>query len=421
MHHMATASETGEDRVAFAALLRDQRSGHTLDAAFYLDAGIFQAEMAGIFRRHWVFAGHGCEIARSGDFLLYKLGDEQIIVTRDEAGTVRAFHNSCRHRGSTICDQERGQVRRFVCPYHAWTYGLDGRLLGLPAQMGDIDKSAHGLKPVQAEEIFGLVFINLSPQPDAASRAAIDALRAHYAPILAPQKLATAKVAKIVDYDLPVNWKTIVENNRECFHCPSNHPLYLSVTYDVEGDQPAKLMEIAARLTECRARWSGMGLDVSRVNISSDYTSDWFRANRTPVRQGCVTESADGQPVAPLMAGFSDPDMGTARANTNVNFWCHANSDYANTVRITPVSAERTIVRSSWLVDADAVEGRDYDIDKVMAVHHTTMSEDWQICRRQAAGIRSSGYQPGPLSPQKEANVIRFLDWYLATLRTTVS
>jgi glycine betaine monooxygenase A len=109
--------------------------------------------------------------------------------------------------------------------------------------------------------------------------------------------------------------------------------------------------------------------------------------------------------------------MGTARANTNVNFWCHANSDYANTVRITPLAPERTLVRASWLVREDALEGRDYDPGRVVEVHATTMAEDWAICRRVALGLRSSAHEPGPLSPDREQNVAGFLCWYLRTMR----
>jgi Rieske 2Fe-2S family protein len=177
--------------------------------------------------------------------------------------------------------------------------------------------------------------------------------------------------------------------------------------------------EIAARLADCTARWSKAGLDVGRVNTSSDSTAEWFRANRTPVRKNMVTESPDGQAVCDLlMGGFTDPDMGTARANTNINFWCHANSDYAHTVRITPVSPTRTLVRGYWLVDEKAVEGRDYDAEAIAAFHHQVMTEDWEICRRQWIGVTSPAFEPGPYSPLKEQNVDRYIRWYVRQMTT---
>ncbi len=394
-----------------AQLIERQRDGFTLEPELYRAPAVLAAELARIFRRHWLFVGHSCEIPKPGDFLTWQIGDDPLIVLRDEDGQVRALHNVCRHRGSLVCDREQGHAARLVCPYHAWTYALDGRLLQAPG-LGGLDRSRFGLKTAHAEEVCGLIFVNLAGRPEP-----IDALCAHFEPILGPQRLERAKVAKVVDYDLPVNWKTVVENNRECLHCPANHRLYASVTYDVDNHDPARQAEIEARVGECRARWAAMGLDVSRVNTSSDATAPWFRANRTPVRLGFVTESRDGRPVAPLMGEFADPDMGTARANTNLNFWCHANSDYANTVRITPLAPERTLVRACWLVRADALEGRDYDPERLVEVHATTMAEDWAICRRVAAGLRSSAYQPGPLSPDREQNVRGFLRWYVEAMR----
>jgi Rieske 2Fe-2S family protein len=397
-----------------AALIGRQRDGFGLEAQLYHAPPVLSEELAWIFRRHWLFVGHSCELPNRGDFFTYQIGDEPLIVVRGEDGAIRALHNVCRHRGSLICEREQGRSSRFVCPYHAWTYGLDGRLLSAPG-LSAPDRARFGLKGAPAEEVCGLIFVNLADQPEP-----IDALRAHFEPILGPHHLERAKVAKVLDYDLPVNWKTVIENNRECLHCPANHRLYVSVTYDVDNHDPGKQAEIGARLAECRTRWAAMGFDVSGVDTSSDATAPWFRANRTPVRAGFVTESRGGRPVAPLMGDFSEFDMGTARLNTNVNFWCHANSDYTNTVRITPLAPERTLVRAAWLVRADALEGRDYDPARVIEVHATTMAEDWAICRRVAAGLRASAYEPGPLSPEREHNVRGFLRWYLETMQAGV-
>lgn len=383
--------------------------GHGLERDFYLNAEIFTREQALIFRRNWVFAGHSCEIPKPGDYLTGDVGGAPLIVLRDRAGQVRALHNVCRHRGSAICTAEHGNVQRLVCPYHSWSYDLDGSLYGAPHAGDGFDKAGHGLKRAHAGEFAGLIFVNLAEQPTPFA-----ALRDHLAPILDPQGMAQGRIAVQRDYVLDVNWKLVVENNRECMHCPTNHHGYVAVQYDTDNDNPRMADEIAARLAECSDRWAAHGLDVSRVNTSSDTTAEWFRANRTPVRRGMVTESPDGQGVcAVLMGGFTDPDMGTARANTNVNFWCHANADYGHTVRITPVSPTQTIVRGTWLVDAAAIEGRDYEPDRIAAFHHQVMSEDWEICRRQWRGITSPAYEPGPYSPTRERNVMRFIDWYL--------
>ncbi|MFO1090341.1 MAG: aromatic ring-hydroxylating dioxygenase subunit alpha [Hyphomicrobiales bacterium] len=384
------------------------RPGFGLPADFYRSEDLFALEQERIFRRYWFFAGHSVELPAPGDYVTLTVGGAPVVVVRDRDGILHAHHNVCRHRGSIICTQEKGRAGRLVCPYHAWSYAHDGALVGAPTMGDAFDKTLYPLKRVHVGEFDGLIFVNLSEKPSPFSD-----LRDHLSPVLKSQGMAKAKLALVRDYVLDVNWKIIVENNRECYHCEANHAGYVSVQYDTENDNPAMAQEIAERLGECRIRWDRAGLDVSRVNTSSNSTAEWFRANRTPVRKGMVTESHDGQLVCRvLMGGFTDPDMGTARANTNINFWCHANADYAHTVRITPVSPTKTVVRGYWLVDEAAVEGRDYDPERVASFHHEVMTEDWEICRRQWLGVMSPGFEPGPYSPTKEANVERYLRWY---------
>ena len=389
------------------------RPGFGLPAAFYTSEAIFAAEQERIFRNSWYFAGHSIELPDIGSYLTVSVGGAPVVVVRDRDGKVHAHHNVCRHRGSIICTHENGRSTRLVCPYHAWTYAHDGRLIGAPMMGPEFEKRSYSLKPVAVGEFDGLIFVNLADTPSP-----FEQLREHLSPILKPQGMERAKMALIRDYDLNVNWKIVVENNRECYHCEANHDGYVAVQYDTENDNPDLADEIAERLAECTVRWGQAGLEVDRVNTSSNNTSEWFRANRTPVRKGMVTESPDGQLLCPvLMGGFTDPDMGTARANTNINFWCHANSDYAHTVRITPVSPTRTIVRGYWLVDEKAEEGRDYDAATIAAFHDQVMSEDWEICRRQWAGVTSPAFEPGPYSPAKEQNVDRYVQWYVRQLR----
>lgn len=389
------------------------RQGYGLPREFYVSEKIFVKEQARIFRANWFFAGHSIELPQPGDYMTLAVGSVPVLVIRDADGRLHAHQNVCRHRGSIICAEDRGHAALVTCPYHSWAYAPDGRLVGAPGMPEDFDRSTYGLKRVRAAEFDGLIFVNLASDPQP-----IDSLRDHLSPVLKSQGMDRARIAMIRDYALDVNWKLVIENNRECYHCRANHHGYVAVQYDTANDDPTIAGEIALRLGECRERWQRAGLDVSRVNMSSDYTAESFRANRTPVRRGMVTESADGQPVCRvLMGGFTDPDMGTARANTNVNFWCHANSDYAHTVRITPVASGSTVVRAYWLVDAKAAEKRDYDPAEVAAFHDRVMREDWEICRRQWLGVTSPDFEPGPLSPANERNLMRFLDWYASQMK----
>ena len=142
----------------------------------------------------------------------------------------------------------------------------------------------------------------------------------------------------------------------------------------------------------------------------------WWAATRHPSAEGFVTESLDGEPVAPLMGDFVDPDVGTLRLRQVPSFWCHLSGDHAVATRVLPIAPDRTRVRVQWLVDADAIEGRDYELARLLPFWERTSEQDWELCARNQVGVRSSAYRPGPLSREHEANVAAFHEWYLARL-----
>ena len=142
----------------------------------------------------------------------------------------------------------------------------------------------------------------------------------------------------------------------------------------------------------------------------------WFSANRTPLVDGYVSESMDGKHVAPLMGDYQDADVGTLRIRTLPNFWNHSSCDHAVSTRLTPAGVDRTIARVVWLVDKNAVEGRDYSLEKIMPFWQLTSEQDWHICELAQRGISKRGYVPGPYSKPKEYNVDGFVRWYLRRL-----
>lgn len=145
--------------------LKGRRDGYSLDRAFYIDPDYYRQDLENIWYRDWLFIGHDCEIPRAGNYFTVQVGDYPVVITRDRQGTIRALHNSCRHRGSRVCTQQKGSSAKLVCPYHQWTYELDGSLL-FARQMGeDFDKAAHSLKPIHCETVGGYIFINLSEKP----------------------------------------------------------------------------------------------------------------------------------------------------------------------------------------------------------------------------------------------------------------
>ena len=392
-----------------AALIARQRPGWTLDREFYVDPDVAAAELDAIWRRRWLFVAASCELVERGAFVTLQIGDEPIVIVRGADDQVRAFSNVCRHRGSRVCTAESGLVHRLVCPYHAWTYDLDGRLLSDVRAHG-VAAEDYGLKKLATAEIGGLIFVSLAMDPPD-----IAPMRAAFAPRFVPQGLGQARIAKQVDYRVAANWKIVFENNRECVHCPTAHREYIRANYDIHLDDPRHADEIAARTQAEAQRWSALGLEPP--TLVSDMTASWYRVNRTPLVPGFVTESLDGKPVAPVMGRYATHDVGTLRATVFPNFWLHGSGDHAVATRLLPDGPGATRVRVTWFVDSRAEEGRDYTLERLLPFWQLTSEQDWTLCENVQLGVASHAYEPGPLARVKECNVAQFIAWYLDELR----
>jgi glycine betaine catabolism A len=414
MNYVATRAIPQPGGSGIASLVRRYQPGGPLERAFYTAPEIFEADLRQIFYRQWLFAGHACAIPQPGDYFTWRLGSESIVVVRGKDGEIRAFHNFCRHRGTRICNEEHGHARKLVCPYHRWTYDLDGSLITRTTREFEVDPLELGLVPVPLHNVAGLIFVNFADDPPDFS----DAIET-IAPQMTPHALEKCKVAHVEDYVVKANWKIIFENNRECYHCPSHHDEYNAATYDVMRDRalfdPKLQAELDAITAEANARFRALGL--SEGNTSSEMTGTYFRCHRTPLMKGYVTQSLDGGPVAPLMGDVPELDTGTLRTTLFPNFWQHTNCDHAVAARITPISANETHIRGIWLVDGKAEEGQDYTLDKLLPVWDHTNRQDWAICEGQQIGVSSRHYVPGPFSKYRERNVAQFLDWYLGEMQ----
>ncbi len=385
--------------------LKGRRDGYSLDRAFYIDPDYYRQDLENIWYRDWLFIGHDCEIPRAGNYFTVQVGDYPVVITRDRQGTIRALHNSCRHRGSRVCTQHKGSSAKLVCPYHQWTYELDGSLL-FARQMGeDFDKAAHSLKQIHCETVGGYIFINLSETP-----ADFAAFRELAFPYLAPHRLGETKVAFESTIIEKGNWKLVWENNRECYHCAANHP-ELCRTYPeaptatgVQGakDDPV----IAAHWAKCEAE----GLP-SEFRMSP---TGQFRAARMPLVDNAESYTMSGAPAVKraLSADVRQKQIGTLLMFHYPTTWNHVLSDHAITFRVLPLGPELTQVTTKWLVHKDAVEGVDYTLEDLTHVWTETNDQDRQIVEENAFGIRSPAYEPGPYSPEHEGGVMQFVEWY---------
>lgn len=384
-------------------LLEQYKKGWSLPRDFYVSMQVMDQEADAIWKQSWLFAGFSCEIPEPGDYFTYAVLDQSVIIIRNEDGKIYAHHNSCRHRGSAICIEERGNEDKLKCPYHNWVYDKDGRLRNARLMPDDFDKSRFGLHPVHLTDVAGAIFISLADDPPDFSQES-----AGLAPYLQPYQLEKAKVACRDRYELEANWKLIGENFRECYHCGPVHIEYCSV---VVG---ANLVENRdAVLQDSLVTWERQGLASATIENGPEAS---HYATRYPLRPGMESYTLDGKPAAPLMGRHTQYDSGVVGLINYPNFWMDGVSDYIWAMRITPVDATRSVVDLTWLVDGSAEEGVDYELDRLTEFWKITGEQDWHLCENNQKGIRSSRYEPGPMAPSEE-DVVNFHTWYLHRMR----
>src|SRR5436309_15782535 len=403
--------QLADAQVLLDRLLTEHKSGFALPREFQTDPGIYRLDLERIWRRGWLFAGHTCQARNPGDYFVFDIDTDSLVVIRGDDGEIHALHNTCRHRGMRVCQDESGHLGRIVCPYHQWTYARDGALLacGGMDRDDDLDRSEFGLHPAHVREVAGLIFVCLAEDP-----IAYEGAEQSFAAMLKPQGLERAKVAAVRSYEVNANWKLVWENNRECWHCNTSHPQYVKANWDNAPIDDARLkqeIEAHARATSARLLAHGLVIDYEEAGMVRFPSADcWWSINRTPLVPGWVSESMDGRPVAPVMGDYPIRDVGTLRMRTMPNFWNHSSSDHSVSTRLAPAGAGRTQVRVQWLVHEDAVEGRDYRLETLLPFWQLTSEQDWDLCAQNQAGVRSRAFTQGPYSTPREHNVLRLLD-----------
>ncbi len=403
----ATTDGATTDRASLATLIAAQRDGHALEHALYCDPRVFRADLETLFYQEWLFVLSLAELPTPGAFATVQIGDYPVVVVRSQDGAVRAFHNVCRHRGQKLCAEDHGQKRRLVCPYHQWIYDLEGNLIRTRDMGTSFDPTAHSLRPIHTREAGGMVFLCLADTPPA-----FDDLGASLSRYLAPHALQDTKVAFQSTIVEKGNWKLVIENNRECYHCGGNHPS-LCRTFDdrpiitAPGQTERTDGEVARHWARCEA-----------AGLPSEFlihpTNQW-RLARVPLMGDSFT--LDGKTaVGKRLGQMPFDDAGSLLFFHYPNSWNHFLADHALTFRVLPISATETQVTTTWLVHKDAVEGVDYDLNRLTEVWLATNDEDRQVVEENQKGILSPAYVPGPYSQVQEDGVIQFIDWYKARM-----
>ncbi|PWL18482.1 Rieske (2Fe-2S) protein [Falsochrobactrum shanghaiense] len=395
-------------------LLARRKSGHALEQPFYTSQEIYDLDLELIFYKEWLYAIPACQLVKPGSYATVRIGAYDVIIVKGGDNQIRAFHNSCRHRGSIICKAREGQVAKLVCPYHQWTYELDGRLIWANDMGPDFDPSKHGLKPVNLRNLAGLVYICLSDTPPP-----FEPFAQLARPYLEVHDLENAKVAFSSTIVEKGNWKLVWENNRECYHCSSNHPaLCRSFPLDPEVAGVSADGSVSAGLQAHFDRCEAAGAP-AQFRLEGD---GQYRFARIPLQEKAVSYTMDGKAgVTRQLGRVALPDAGSLLAFHYPSTWNHFLPDHSLTFRVTPISPTETEVTTSWLVHKDAVEGVDYDLKRLTEVWIATNSEDREIVETNQQGIFSPAYVPGPYSPNQESGVIQFVDWYALWLQRSLT
>ncbi|WP_196780810.1 aromatic ring-hydroxylating oxygenase subunit alpha [Nocardioides sambongensis] len=402
------------------AALDGRVPGHSLPAPLYTDPGLFQRELRLLWQRQWLFVGSVAEVREPGDYFTVDLGASSVLVLRDDDEQVRAFHNVCRHRGSRLVTDDHGSVGNIVCGYHQWTYGTDGRLLHAPQLSAEVDTSCLALRAVALHDLAGLLYVSLSPEPSS-DLAEVDRV---VAPYVAPHGLARTKVAAQTDIVEQGNWKLVMENNRECYHCEGGHPELTRTFFPTWGLDPD---QIPPHLQHDHDRYLLAEADLQRAcdvrSLPHAVVEDLedrpvgFWVQREPLDGAGESFSRDGSRlVSRLLGELPDHRMGRLSLHTQPNAWVHLLADHVVTFSVLPVAVDRTLVRTTWLVHEDAVEGVDYDVPTLTEVWRRTNEQDATFVARTQAGVTDPAYLPGPYS-RAERHVESFLRWYDARVR----
>ncbi len=343
----------------------------TLGQNRFVSPELFAEEQQKIFSRQWLLVGHQSQVAKPGDFFLGTIAGESVLVIRDQTSEVRAFFNVCRHRGTRLKEHRGGEAdcghaAAIQCPYHAWTYGLDGRLIGAP-HMDEVlgfDKADYSLKPVKLGLWEGFIFVNLDDKPMPLER--------WFAPLAGKflhWNLPNLRAAKRTHYDVRANWKLIFENYSECYHCPGVHPMLSKVSpYDsAEND-----------LTE------------------GPFLGGFMKIN--PGKSLTLTGNACALPVGNIK-GESHARVFYYSIFPNMLLSMHP--EYVMVHQLRPQSSERTLIVCDWFFHPDAFARTDFQPNDAIEFWDTTNKQDWHVCELSQQGIASRAYQPGPYSSRE--------------------
>jgi glycine betaine catabolism A len=354
----------------------------TLPGRSYTDPEIFAAEQERIFEAQWIAAARAADLAGPGSFRTVSVGRESVILLRGRDGALRAFLNVCRHRGARLCTATSGQVKRGLqCPYHAWTYGLDGGLVAAPnlTKMADIGRTAYGLAPVRLREWLGYAWVCLAEAPPSFEETVMGAVaeRLGGPAEIDAWDVGSLAVGRRVTYDVAANWKLIVENFMECYHCATIHP------------------ELTEVLPE----------------FADGYAAQYYVGHGAEFGADVEGFTVDGGPGLDKIAGIGpDHDRRYYAITVLPQVFINLVPDHVIFHRMYPAAADRTVVECDWLYRPETLAAGK-DISRSVELFHRVNQQDFEACERCQPNMSSRLYRHGGVLVPSEHHIGTFHEW----------
>jgi glycine betaine catabolism A len=360
----------------------------TLPGSAYTDPAAFEREQERIFEAMWFAVARADELSIPGRFVTQQVGRESVIVVRGRDGALRAFLNVCRHRGAQLCDDAEGEVRRAIqCRYHAWTYGLDGKLVAAPnlTSMQDVDRTEFGLIPVQLREWLGYAWVCLADDPPSFEADVIGAAaqRLGGAGVIDAWQLESLRVGRRIRYDVAANWKLIIENFMECYHCATIHPELTQVLPEFAGGYAAQYYV---------GHGAAFGEDI----------------------QGFTVDGSPGVQTIPGVGAGHDRKYYAVTVKPQV--FINLVPDHVILHRMYPLAADRTLVECDWLYTPDVVSSG-IDLSRSVELFDRVNRQDFDACEACQPGMSSRAYAKGGVLVPSEHHLSEFHAWVESRLR----
>lgn len=366
----------------------------TLGGEFYTSEAVFAAERTRIFESSWICAARAADLSAPGQFKKVQIGGESVLVVRARDGLLRAFLNVCRHRGAQLCTESEGQVKRTLrCPYHGWTYALDGKLVAAPnlGALTDnsgaaIDRYEYGLVPVALTEWLGYAWVCLADIPPSFEDTVIGevAFRLGDAGAIDRYGAEGLQLGRRIVYDVAANWKLIVENFMECYHCSSIHP---------------ELVDVLPEFARGMAAQSAVGHGAEFGSEVAGFT-------------------VDGSEGFGMLPGLStDQDRRYFAITVRPSVFINLVPDHIILHRMYPLAVDRTVVECDWLYAPDVVTDG-HDVTRSVELFHRVNQQDFEACERTQPAMSSRAYRHGGVLVPAEHHLAEFHQWVVSRLGT---